>query len=131
MDAPGVRPQEPIWMVYGNLVKHLSSIFQVAPFPYDWRRSLAEEGERLAEDLSHVLDTMERSNLPVSIVAHSMGGLLARAMIASRPDVWQRMGKNPGSRLIMLGTPNNGSYAIAQILTGRDSLIKKLALLDL
>ena len=131
MDAPGVRPQEPIWMVYGNLVKHLSSIFQVATFPYDWRRSLAEEAERLAEDLSHVLDTLERSNLPVSIVAHSMGGLLARAMIASRPDVWQRMGKNPGSRLIMLGVPNNGSYAIPRILTGRDSLIKKLALLDL
>ena len=41
------------------------------------------------------------------------------------------MGKQPASRLIMLGTPNGGSHAITALLMGRDALIKKLALVDM
>jgi hypothetical protein len=60
-----------------------------------------------------------------------MGGLLARAMIAQHPDVWQRLCKHPEARLIMLGTPNGGSLIVPLVLTARESLVKQLAMLDL
>ena len=73
---------------------------------------------------------------PVSrsgILAHSMGGLVVRAMIASPRGrkTWERLCANPGGRVVMLGTPNGGSHAIAAMLMGRDALVRKLALLDL
>src|SRR6185369_8227852 len=38
---------------------------------------------------------------------------------------------NQSGRLIMLGTPNHGSFAIPQVMTGVESLVRKLARLDL
>jgi len=63
----------------------------------------------------------------VHLVAHSMGGLVSRTMIARHPDTWKRMA--PG-RLVMLGTPNYGSFAIPQLFSGLNDSIKKLALVD-
>ncbi len=125
-----VRPDAPLWLFYGALIRHLSRTHRVEPFPFDWRLSVFDEGERLAEAISKALDGAEKHRQPVSIVAHSMGGLVARAMIATRPEVWERMKEHPEARLIMLGTPNGGSHAVTRVLTGRDSLIRKLALLD-
>ena len=70
---------------------------------------------------------------PIRLLGHSMGGLVVRAMLATRPGraTWERMCKQPGARFIMLGTPNGGSHAIAAMLMGRDALVKKLALVDL
>lgn len=59
-----------------------------------------------------------------------MGGLVARAMIAEHPGLWRRV-RALGGRLVMLGTPNGGSWEIVRLLTGRASTLKKLALLDL
>ncbi len=131
IDAPGVQPESPVWMSYKNLTQYLASTFDVIPFPFDWRLSVKDEAKRLAEAINSKLDEVEPSNLPVSILGHSMGGLLARAMTAVKKDVWKRMCKHPDARLIMLGTPNGGSYVIPQVITGREGLIKKLSLLDL
>ncbi len=125
-----VTAQEPLWLFYGDLVKHLATTHRVEPFPFDWRLSLFDEADRLAVAITKALDDTEKNKLPVSIVAHSMGGLVARAMIVDHPEVWERMKERPESKLIMLGTPNGGSHAVTQVLTGRDSLIRKLALLD-
>ena len=130
IDAQGVQPEAPVGMAYGDLMKYLSGTHEVVPFPYDWRRSLEEEGKRLGKAIERKLDEAERYDQPVRILAHSMGGLLARVMIALCDTTWQRLCKHPSARLVMLGTPNGGSYVIPQVLTGRDSLIKKLALLD-
>lgn len=131
IEAQGVRAEAPIWMTYGKLTRFLSATHRTIPFPYDWRLSIETEATRLAEAVMRQLEAAEKHNQPVSIVAHSMGGLVARAMIAGAPEVWERMCRHPEARLIMLGTPNGGSYAIPQVLTGRDGLIKKLAMLDL
>ncbi len=125
-----VKPEAPLWMFYGDLVKHLAKTHRVEPFPFDWRLSVFEEADRLADAIAKALDDTEKSRQPVSIVAHSMGGLVARAMIAAHPEVWERMKERSEARLIMLGTPNGGSHAVTQMLTGRDSLIRKLSLLD-
>lgn len=125
-----VRAESPLWLCYGDLVKHLSRTHRVEPFPFDWRLSIFDEAKRLAAAILKALEATEKTKSPVSIVAHSMGGLVARAMIAAHPEVWERMKGRPDGRLIMLGTPNGGSHAVTQVLTGRDSLIRKLALLD-
>jgi hypothetical protein len=36
-----------------------------------------------------------------------------------------------GGRLVMLGTPNHGSFVIPQVITGLEGMVKKLSLLDL
>ncbi len=58
-----------------------------------------------------------------------MGGLVARAMIAERPDLWRRMLAR-GGRLVMLGTPNRGSWEIVRLLVAQAATLKQLALLD-
>ncbi|MDA8414482.1 MAG: hypothetical protein M0023_11955, partial [Desulfobacteraceae bacterium] len=125
-----VTAEAPLWTCYGGLLKHLSATHRVEPFPFDWRVSVFEEGRRLAVALTKALDDTEAGRQPVSIVAHSMGGLVARAMIAEYPELWQRIKGRTDGRLIMLGTPNRGQHAVTRLLTGRDSLIRRLALLD-
>ncbi len=74
---------------------------------------------------------MRRTRQPVRIVAHSMGGLVVRAMIAERPELWDRICERDGARLVMLGTPNRGSHDIVEALLGTATSIQQLALLDL
>ena len=50
-----------------------------------------------------------------------MGGLVARTMQLERPEVWKRMMAHAGARLLMLGTPNGGSWAPMQVLSGDDT----------
>lgn len=125
-----VTAEAPLGTFYADLIKHLSGTYRVEPFPFDWRISVFEEAKRLAEAVAKALDDTEASRQPVSFVAHSMGGLVARAMLAGHPELWQRIKERTDARLIMLGTPNGGTHALAQLLTGRDSLIRRLALLD-
>lgn len=125
-----VTAQAPLWSCYGDLIKQLSGAYRVVPFPYDWRLSVFEEAERLAAEIGIALDETEADGQPVSIVAHSTGGLVARAMIINHPELWERIKSRGDSRLIMLGTPNGGFHAVTRILTGRDSLMRRLALLD-
>jgi tetratricopeptide (TPR) repeat protein len=50
-----------------------------------------------------------------------MGGLLARAMQIECGPIWDRLMAHKGARLLMLGTPNAGSWAPMQVLSGDDS----------
>ena len=125
-----VTAEAPLWSCYGDLIKHLSGTYRVEPFPYDWRISVFEEADRLAAAIGIVLDETEAGSQPVSIVAHSTGGLVARAMINGHQELWERIKNRSDSRLIMLGTPNGGCHTVTRMLTGRDSLIRRLALLD-
>jgi hypothetical protein len=45
--------------------------------------------------------------------------------------LWQRISRLPGSRFLMLGTPNFGSYEAVRWLTGFNPTQAKLALLDI
>jgi CHAT domain-containing protein len=126
-----VQAQAPVARYYRELVEYLSNSHEVVVFPFDWRRSVIDEAKRLGRDLSAKLEDAERAGQPIRLLAHSMGGLVVRAMIGDSPDVWDRLRKHPGSRLLMLGTPNGGSYAIPRLLFGQEKLVRQLALLDL
>lgn len=87
-------------------------------FAYDWRRDNVEAAQLLAEKLAKLKTRLNQPALRFDVIAHSMGGLIARyyAMYGGRnvlsdqtpePD-WA--GAQHISRLILIGTPNAGSF---------------------
>ncbi|NYG47983.1 pimeloyl-ACP methyl ester carboxylesterase [Bradyrhizobium sp. IAR9] len=64
----------------------------------------------LAEDIHPAITRFAERDAPLHFVAHSMGGLVARAYIAKHRPA--RLG-----RVVMLGTPNSGSE-VADLLRG-------------
>ncbi len=114
---------------YGDIVDTLSRTHTVIPFAYDWRQSLQDSADRLAEAIREQM--AQHPQTTIRLLAHSMGGLLARTMIARHPELWAKMGERDGSHLLMLGTPNHGSWAIPSLFLGHERLSRMLAAIDL
>lgn len=112
---------------YNELANFLAASHDVLPFPFDWRISMRDEADRFASALTERLDG---SAQPVRILAHSMGGLVARLAFARHADLWQRFKAKEGCRLVMLGTPNSGSYSIPRMLMGKEETTGLLGLVD-
>jgi len=125
--ADNVLPDGPIGMIYDDLIDHLGESHEVIPFAFDWRRPIEDEARRLADAVDAAITARHGSGEAVRIVAHSMGGLVARTMQLERPEVWQRLMSRDGARLLMLGTPNGGSWAPMQVLSGDDTFGNALA----
>ena len=96
--------------------------WNVQAFAYDWRLDL----DGAADSLSRRVDQWFGPDEPVNLIAHSMGGLVSRSFIRRYPERWAK-----GGHLIMLGTPNHGSFSIPQVITGALPMVRKLAILDL
>lgn len=125
--ATGIYKRE-----YGEQLLKLSSEWNVRAFWYDWRKDI----NHAAASLHAQIDAWFGPNAPVHLVAHSMGGLVARTFIANHGARWRTMwdadgNGRRGGRLLMLGTPNHGSFAVPQILTGLEGMLRKLAAADL
>ncbi len=97
---------------------------QAEPFPYDWRLSVCDTADKLKEFVEKSLDdgTFDATK-PVHFVAHSMGGLVVRNFVRQHHELWKKI----EGRLVMLGTPNAGSFAAIQTLMGKNSLVKNIA----
>ncbi len=113
---------------YARLSQYLAASHDVLEFPYDWRRTVAESADALARAVD---DALRDTRQPIRILAHSMGGLVARTMIAKYPALWGRVVERDASRLVMLGTPNRGAWVVPRLLLGRDRLTRILSLIDL
>ncbi len=114
---------------YAETILWLKAYWNVEPFAYDWRKDLDQAAKRLKD-----LVETKFKNQPVHLVAHSMGGLVSRNFIRLYPKLWKGMAepkKVQGGRLVMLGTPNYGSHAIAQAMVAKEKLVKWLAAADL
>ena len=107
--AAHVEPDGPVASLYADLIERLADSHEVIPFAYDWRRPVEDEARRLGDAVDAALSARATSQQPVRIVAHSMGGLVARTMAIEKPETWQRMMARDGARFLMLGTPNGGS----------------------
>jgi pimeloyl-ACP methyl ester carboxylesterase len=114
-------------------------------FAYDWRRDNVESARKLADKIAEIKRRTNRPDLRFDIIAHSMGGLIARyfAMYGEadvlgdtqqrRPD-WR--GAQSIGRLVLFGTPNAGSmdalrtliygYSITEANKPRVNLFKSL-----
>lgn len=121
--AKGVTPDGWMDRNYEDLADYLSESHEVRPFAYDWRLSITEEAVRFGKELDNAMRDAEKRGRPLRILAHSMGGLLARLALSNR---WNRFKSIPGSRLLQLGTPNNGSHSIATVLMARDDFVQMI-----
>lgn len=116
-------------------------------FAYDWRRDNVETARELVGRIAALKQKLQRPDLRFNIVAHSMGGLVARyaAMYgdadlpaddsaAAPHPTWA--GAGGINKIIMLGTPNEGAadsfstllagYSVTAGLRTRIPLLNKL-----
>ena len=100
---------------YLKLKLHLRAAgFAVSFHDYDWRLGIDELGRTFAERLRN--DPAQR----IAIVAHSMGGLVSRAAVVLP-------GAERVERVLLLGSPNFGSFATIQALRGTYAVVRKIA----
>ncbi len=87
-------------------------------FPYDWRRDNVETARLLINKIEAVKRAVKRPDLKFDIIAHSMGGLVARyaAMYGAsdlapegRQPVPSWFGARHINKILMFGTPNEGA----------------------
>lgn len=112
---------------YEQLADHLSDRYDVVTFGFDWRQAPTQ----LAQILDAKIQELLRHRQPLKIIAHSMGGVVMRDLMIFHPSTWQTLNQSGGFRLLLLGSPLQGSYRIPALLLGRDSVIQKLSKLDL
>lgn len=104
---PGNSPLVPrvmLWSYYGPLAQQLVALgWDVDAQFYDWRQSLSNAAGLL---VARILKTYR--TVPVHLVCHSMGGLVARLACATLAA----QGKlGAVGRIVSLGTPHWGSWA--------------------
>lgn len=124
-----VKPSTLDKRTYARAILWLRARWNVHPFAYDWRKDVDLSSADLAERIREKF-----GDEPVHLVAHSMGGLVSRNFIRLHRDLWDKMAGSDGrkgGRLIMLGTPNFGSFVIPQTLTGVENMVRLLAAADL
>ncbi len=123
VDARRVTPDGWMDRNYESLARHLADTHEVRPFAYDWRLSIKAAAEKFGEELDQAIADAKKRGKPLHIVAHSMGGLVARLALKER---WTDFKAIPGSRLLQLGTPNAGSHSMATVLMGRDDFVQTI-----
>ncbi|MGD9590334.1 MAG: lipase family alpha/beta hydrolase [Pyrinomonadaceae bacterium] len=95
-------------------------------FPYDWRRDNVENARLLVQKIETLKRKLGKPQLKFNVLAHSMGGLIARyAAMYGDSDIpagrlnpaWS--GARHFDKIFMLGTPNTGSVsALNALLNG-------------
>jgi pimeloyl-ACP methyl ester carboxylesterase len=107
-----------VLFTYLRLRLHLvASGFDVSCVDYDWRLGIEVLGAQLAQRIE------AEPHESVHLVAHSMGGLVSRAALSSAA-------RRKVQQVVLLGTPNEGSYAGVQAVRGTSPVVRKLAQLD-
>ncbi|HZG50652.1 MAG TPA: hypothetical protein VEZ40_00830 [Pyrinomonadaceae bacterium] len=114
-------------------------------FPYDWRRDNVESAQLLFQRVEELKRKLGRPDLRFNIVAHSMGGLVARyaAMYGdaglpagdeAAPPQPTWAGARHINKIFMFGTPNEGTMeAFATLLEGysiNEGLRRRIRLLN-
>jgi pimeloyl-ACP methyl ester carboxylesterase len=110
---------------YGDLIDYFRRRDElVFPAGYDWRKPMWIAADELAGRIR--AQWPPGSPRPLRLIAHSMGGLVARMLFKRHPDLRERFMQSTRNRLLMLGTPNQGSLAVVKTLMGDNGLIDML-----
>jgi pimeloyl-ACP methyl ester carboxylesterase len=115
-------------------------------FPYDWRRDNVETAQLLVRRIEDLKLKLNKPDLRFNIIAHSMGGLVARYAAAYGASDLPPAGTAPQptwagashiGKIFMIGTPNEGSaealvtllegYSVTEGLRRRVHLLNKLS----
>ena len=118
-------------------------------FAYDWRKDNVANAIELLQRMERLKENLHQPNLRFNVIAHSMGGLIARyAAMYGNQDLpaddslptlnWS--GAQHISKIVMIGVPNEGSadafatlvegYSITEGLRRRVPLLNKLTAED-
>ncbi len=95
-------------------------------FPYDWRLDNVENAQILLKKLDELRAKLKSPKLKFNVVAHSMGGLIARyAEMYGKADLTARSvrptwkGASYFNNILLVATPNGGSLsALNSLLNG-------------
>ena len=102
-------------------------------FPYDWRRDNVENARLLIRRIDELKIKLKKPNLKFNIIAHSMGGIIARYAARYGDTDLPGNGRIPqltwaGAReinkIFLIGTPNEGA------VSALNSLVNGLGLLS-
>jgi pimeloyl-ACP methyl ester carboxylesterase len=93
-------------------------------FSYDWRRDNAETARLLSKKIARLKQKLRRPDLRFNLIAHSMGGLVARYYLmyggedvleqANARVTWE--GAADIDKLILVGAPNEGTMEAVRAL---------------
>jgi len=86
--------------------------------PYDWRKDNATSADTLADKVDEAFNE-HGGNVEISIIGHSMGGLVSRYYLESN-HYNARPGFQSIRRLLTLGTPHRGSPMALSAAMGRE-----------
>lgn len=132
LDVGGFRDPQ---YAKANEIDYGDEHFTCFQFDYDWRRDVAENAARLDEFINDRREYIRReyerrygiknSDIRFDIVAHSMGGLVARYYLrygaqplpddGTLPELnWA--GAKKAARIVLVGTPNAGSALVVRDL---------------
>ena len=115
-----IRPIDVLPLYYTALRVRLRDVGMNADFfPYDWRLSVEDLAKKLEAQLA------KESATSISLVAHSMGGLVCRAAVKLDGP-----GIHKVKRIVMLGTPNFGSFVPAQVLSVQYPFVNSVIAMD-
>lgn len=118
LDAPGLMTMGALaWSFLPLALRLRCAGYPVLLYEYDWRQDIAALGRQLAARLR--AEPARR----IHLVAHSMGGLLARVALG-------KSGLDRVRTLATLGTPHAGTPAALQALRGTYPVVRRLAALD-
>ncbi|GGG12142.1 hypothetical protein GCM10011344_11030 [Dokdonia pacifica] len=126
IESKNVKASGVVEKFYKQFGDHFATKYNVVSYEFDWRKSVSEA----AIGLEALVKRMLKANVNVHIVAHSMGGLLARQFMIDFPATWDDFMKPTKNKFVMLGTPWLGSYLIMEVLTGHSRRVKQLAMID-
>ena len=113
---------------YQKFCEHFEKSHDIITVGYDWRSSLGQAAEKLKATIKEVVT--EVPNQQIVIVAHSMGGLVVKWMMANGDTDLAKLQNRSQFRFIMLGTPWRGSYLVPYTLMGYGRNIKVVSLID-
>jgi pimeloyl-ACP methyl ester carboxylesterase len=95
----GLDSQSGVWWSMAQLLQ--AQRYQVAYFSFPSDGPVRDDGNRLADEMQALHETFPQAR--VDLIAHSMGGLIARAYIEGNRYT------QPVDRFIAVGPPNHGS----------------------
>jgi len=104
-----IGSEDDAWFDLDTVILNSTDPEDVFYFAYDWRMDNAVSAEKLNTFVSKVTTTIGYPK--VNLLAHSMGGLVCKAMMAADPEAVTKVDK-----LIFLGTPNLGAVEAFSVM---------------
>lgn len=119
-----VTPTNVELVVYTRLMLAAKKTGRVLAFPYDWRKDVRLAAAELQQSIDHWIGSA--ADVKLTLVGHSLGGLLGLAYLALFPDhARQRV-----ERLVMLGSPARGAADAVLTLAYGNSLMELMGKLN-